>query len=63
MTLNELIETLKLHQDKYGNNEVVTYHSLPTHSNPHFGNRIIFVDSAGDNILSEISWNSTHKTT
>lgn len=63
MTLNELIETLKLHQNKYGNNEVVTYYNLPTHSNPHFGSKIIFVDSTGDNILNEISWNSTYKNT
>ena len=61
MTLNELIETLNSYHDKYGNIEVVTYNSLPTHSNPHFGNKIIFVDSTGDNILDEISWNSTYK--
>lgn len=61
MTLNELIETLKSQQTKYGNIEVVTYYSLPTHSNPHFGSKIIFVDSTGDNILNEISWNSTYK--
>ena len=63
MTLNELIETLKLHQNKYGNNEFVTYHSLPTPSNPHFGRKILSVDSTGDNILNEISWNSTYKNT
>ena len=61
MTLNELIETLNSYNDKYGNIEVVTYNSLPTHSNPHFGNKIIFVDSTGDNILDEISWNRTYK--
>ena len=63
MTLNELIETLKLHQNKYGNNEVGNYHSLPTHSSPHFGSKIIFVDSTGDNILNEITWDSTYKNT
>ena len=61
MNLNELIETLKSYQNEYGNMEVVTYYNLPTHSNPHFGSKLLFVDSTGDNVLHELKWNSSYK--